>query len=83
MLMLDRRLQILLDERRYQRIASLAKARGVSVAAIVRDAIDRGLPAEPARRSTAARRIRDASPMPVPAPEDLRSELDDLRGRRA
>ena len=81
MSMLDRRLQILLDEERYQRISSLAKARGVSVATVVRDAIDRGLPVAPDRRSGAARRIFAAEPMAAPNPDDLRSELDALRGR--
>lgn len=79
--MLDHRLQILLDDERYQRVSSLARARGVSVAAIVREAIDRGLPAEPARRTAAARLLLDAEPMPVGPPEDLRVELDELRGR--
>ncbi|QJY47230.1 ribbon-helix-helix protein, CopG family [Pseudonocardia broussonetiae] len=81
--MLDHRLQILLDEERYQRISSLAKARGVSVAAVVRDAIDRGLPSVPARRTAAMRRVREAVPMDVGPPEDLRAELDELRGRHA
>ncbi len=81
MSMLDRRLQILLDEERFQRISSLAKARGVSVATVVRDAIDRGLPAAPARRAGAARRILAAEPMAAPGPDDLRTELDELRGR--
>ncbi|OLT20374.1 antitoxin [Pseudonocardia sp. CNS-139] len=81
MCMLDRRLQILLDEERYQRIAALARSRGVSVAAVVREAIDRGLPAEPARRSAAARVLLAAEPMAAPEPEELRAELDDLRGR--
>jgi predicted transcriptional regulator len=80
--MLDHRLQILLDEERYRRVSSLARARGVSVAAIVREAIDRGLPAEPARRAAAARLLLDAEPMPVGSPDDLRVELDELRGRR-
>ncbi|WP_198961699.1 hypothetical protein [Pseudonocardia sp. MH-G8] len=79
--MLERRLQILLDEGRYQRISSLAKARGVSVATVVREAIDHGLPAEPARRRAAARLLLSAEPMPVPRPEALRGELDELRGR--
>ncbi|MBW0115758.1 CopG family transcriptional regulator [Pseudonocardia abyssalis] len=64
--MLDRRLQILLDEERYQRISSLAKARGVSVAAVVRDAIDRGLPSAPVRRSAGSgRRCRWTSALPT------------------
>lgn len=79
--MLDRRLQILLDEERYQRISSLAAARGVSVAAVVRDAIDRGLPSAPARRSAALDTVLAAVAMPVGAPDELRRELDELRGR--
>lgn len=80
--MLDRRLQILLDEERYQRISSLAEARGVSVAAVVRDAIDRGLPSAPARRSAALDAVLAAATMPVGPPDELRRELDELRGRR-
>lgn len=81
--MLDHRLQILLDDERYQRVSSLAKARGVSVAAVVREAIDRGLPAAPARRTAALQRILAAEPMPVGSPDELRAELDELRGRHA
>jgi hypothetical protein len=36
--MLSHRLQLLLDEERYQRIATLAKQRKMSVAAVVREA---------------------------------------------
>lgn len=81
--MLDHRLQILLDEQRYQRISSLAKVRGVSVATIVREAIDRGLPAEPARRAAALELLLSADPMPVPSVAELVAELDELRARRA
>jgi hypothetical protein len=80
--MLTHRLQLLLDEDRYQRIALLAKQRKVSVAAVVREAIDRGLPAAPRRRVAAANRILAAEPMPVGSPAALAEELDDLRGRR-
>lgn len=79
--MLDRRLQILLDEQRYARVSALARQRGVSVASVIREAIDHGLPTEPRRRSDAARRILSAEPMPVPEPDGLRAELDELRGR--
>ncbi len=81
MCMLERRLQILLDEGRYQRISSLAKARGVSVATVVREAIDHGLRAAAAGGRAAARLVLPAEPMPVPPPETLRGELDELRGR--
>ena len=79
---MDRRLQLLLDEDRYRRVAALASQRGTSVAAVIREAIDRGLPSPERRRTSAARRILDAEDMPVPAVGDLLAELDDIRGRR-
>lgn len=83
MRMLERRLQILLDDARYQRVASEARHRGVSVAAVIREAIDRALPATGPRRRAAAELILGAPDMEVPAePGDLRAELEELRGRR-
>lgn len=81
--MLTHRLQVLLDEERHERLLAVASARGVSVATIVREAIDRGLAAPDGRRQSAATRLLDAPDMPVPAdPQDLRAELEQLRGRR-
>jgi transposase-like protein len=80
---LDHRLQILLDDERHRRIVALAAERGTSVAAVVREAIDRGLPARDGHRRAAARRLLDAPDMPVPEPTELREELDALRGRQA
>lgn len=80
--MLNHRLQVLLDDERYDRVTALAKQRRVPVAEVVRDAIDRGLGTSPRRRAAALRRILAAPPMPVPTPAQLRSELDELRGRR-
>jgi hypothetical protein len=81
--MLTHRLQILLDEERYARVAELARQRGSSVAAVIREAIDRGLPSSPRRRSAALRRLVEAPDMDVPEePEALRSELDEMRGQR-
>lgn len=82
MCMLSHRLQLLLDEERYQRIATLAKQRKTSVAAVIREAIDRGLPAAPRRRVAAVNRILAAEQMAVGSPSDLSAELDELRGRR-
>ena len=78
--MLTHRMQLLLDDERYQRVQALARQRGTSVAAVIREALDRGLPATQPRRSAAARRILTAQPMPV---GNLIAELDDLRGRHA
>lgn len=80
MCMLTHRLQLLLDDERYERVHALARQRGTSVASVIREAIDRGLPAAQRWRSAAARRILAAEPMEV---GDLAAELDDLRGRRA
>ncbi|MEZ5121339.1 MAG: hypothetical protein R2736_07160 [Solirubrobacterales bacterium] len=79
---LQHRLQILLDDERHQRISAIARERGVSVATVVREAIDRGLVGPEARRRAAARRLMDAPDMPVPEPAELRAELDELRARR-
>ena len=80
MYMVIHRLQLLLDDERYQRVQTLARQRGTSVAAVIREALDRGLPATQRRRSAAARRILAAEPMQV---ENLIAERDDLRGRHA
>lgn len=78
----DRRLQILLDDERYGRLTAVARARGVSVATVVREAIDRGLPAPDGRRRAAADRLLNHAPdVPVPDVDALRAELDDARGR--
>jgi len=81
--MLTRRLQVLLDERQYARLAAYAEERNLSVGAAVRDAIERAVPSMSSERRAAARRLLAAEPMTVPDPAELRVELDELRGRRA
>lgn len=80
---LERRLQILLDDERHRRLVAVAEERGLSVAAVVREAIDRGLPASDGRRRAAGQRLLDAPDMPVPESQELLDELDAIRGRRA
>ncbi len=79
---LEHRLQILLDDERHQRLVAAARERGVSVATVVREAIDRGLPGPDRQRRAAAARLLDAPDMPVPEPAQLRTELEAVRGRR-
>jgi hypothetical protein len=79
---LEHRLQILLDDERHRRITSAARERGVSVATVVREAIDRGVASPGDRRKSAGRRLLDAPDMPVPDPRALKEELDALRARR-
>lgn len=80
---LEHRLQILLDDERHSRISAAARERGVSVATVVREAIDRGLAGPAAKREASGRRLLDAADMPVPEPAELKAELDALRARRA
>jgi hypothetical protein len=81
MRMLDHRVQILLDEARYQKVAREAKRRRVSIAAVIREALDR-LPADAELRRTSIDAILAAEPMAVPAePAELRHELDAARDR--
>lgn len=77
------RLEILLDDERHARITSVARERGVSVATVVREAIDRAIDDAHGCRASAARRISEAPDMPVPDPVGLNQELDSLRGRHA
>lgn len=81
--MMDRRLQVLIDRDRHERITAIAEERGVSVATVVREAIDRGLPDLADRRKKAGRRLLESSDMAVPDSDDLILELEGLRGRRA
>lgn len=80
---LDHRLQILIDDDRHRRITAAAAERGVSVATIVREAIDRGLVRPDVRRQAAGERLLDAPDMEVPEPTELRAELEALRARHA
>lgn len=79
---LEHRLQILLDDERHRRITAIARERGVSVATVVREAIDRGVTSPGGRRKAAGQRLLDAPDMPVPEPAELREELDAVRARR-
>lgn len=83
MLMLERRLQVLIDDERHARLTEAARERGVSVGTVVREAIDRGLGPAAGRREAAGRRLLGAPDMEVPDVAELRAELDGLRGRRA
>lgn len=77
--MLTRRLQVLLDEDRYARLARRAQERGTSIATLVREAVDTAFPAVDPRKAAAAEAILTADPMPVPDVDELRRELDEIR----
>lgn len=53
----------------------------MSVAAVIREAIDLAIPADLAKKQAAWRRIAKAEPMAVPDdPRELKAELEELRG---
>ncbi|MBK5223427.1 MAG: antitoxin [Acidimicrobiia bacterium] len=81
--MLTRRLQVLIDDDRLHRLEREAARRQVAGSVLVRDAIDAAFPATSAARRAAGDRVLEPAAMPVPEPDDLRVELEELRGRRA
>jgi hypothetical protein len=79
--MLTRRLQVLLDDRRYRRLRVEARARRASVGALVREAIDKAFPVSLDRKRAAARAILSARPMALPTDiRQLKAELNEIRG---
>ena len=77
----ERRVQLLLDEPRYRKVAGEARRRRVSVASVIREAIDR-FRVDIDRRQTAIAQILAAEPMPLPTdPSELRRELDAAQER--
>jgi len=82
MSMLDRRLQVLIDEERWARLEHEAERRRVSVSTLVREAIDSRFPDDLELRRAALQVVLDAEPMDVPEPEELKRELQALRSGR-
>ncbi len=82
MRMLDRRLQVLIDQGRWLRLEREAGGRGVSVGLLVREAIDERFPGDADERRAALQAILDAEPIDVPDPEQLHTELEAVRSRR-
>lgn len=79
---LSHRLQILLDEEQYDRLAQRAKAQGRSVGALIREAVDHTWTGTDIRKAASLDAILADGPIPVPDPADLALELDDIRGSR-
>ncbi|MBA2575826.1 MAG: antitoxin [Euzebyaceae bacterium] len=78
---MDRRVQILLDGRRYDLLEREAARRETSVAALIRAAIDRTYAGDDANRREAGRRLLAAPPMPVEDWEQMKAQmLDEMSG---
>lgn len=70
-----------LDDHHYRKVADRAAEKGVSMAAVIREAIDH-LPTPTQDQRAAIAAILAAEPMELPDdPADLRRELDDAHDR--
>lgn len=79
---LTRRLQVLLEEDRFAQLEHLARQRGTTIAALVRDALDRtyastGLPAD-----VAAARFLAREPRELGSWDHAKREIEDSLDRR-
>ncbi|UPK75657.1 hypothetical protein MU582_03170 [Nocardioidaceae bacterium SCSIO 66511] len=79
---MTRRLQLLLDQERYELVAAEANRQRVSVATVIRDAIDEKLEHRRRDKRAAAARILAADPAPVPPGDGLIEEIHRLRDER-
>jgi hypothetical protein len=79
--MYQRRLQILLDEARFRRVEAAARERRLSVAAVIREAIDVALPADRESKRAAYEALMAEEPISVPETvEELKAELNHVGG---
>lgn len=82
MSVLTRRLQILIDEERYARLEREARRSHRSVAAAIREAIDRTYPPDLEAKRAALDRILSAAPMEVPETvEELKRQIEEAHSR--
>lgn len=74
---MTRRLQILVDEARWDRLEQLAKQRGSSVATLVREAIDIAFPSGEAGVGEAARRFLARPPLDLGDWSQSKRDIED------
>jgi len=78
--MLNRRLQVLIDDDRWERLQRRSAETGASVGELVRRAIDDGLPGSDEDAAAAGARFLAAAPMPVGDWEEMKREMLDTMG---
>ena len=75
---LNRRVHVLLDDQRLDRLRRYAEIKGSSVGAVVREAIDNELARDDRAAALAAlESFLAAPPLPVGTPEELKRELQE------
>lgn len=78
--MLNRRLQVLIDDERWERLERRSAETGASVGEVVRRAIDEALPTSAEEAAAAGARFLAAAPMPVEDWEEMKREMLDNMG---
>jgi hypothetical protein len=76
---LTRRTQLLLDDELHRRLREIAAQRGISMGALIREAIDEKLSRTQDARAQAFTRLLEAEPMPVDDWPAMKEEM--LEGR--
>lgn len=76
---LNRRTQLLLDDDLHRRLREIATQRGISLGALIREAIDEKLASMHDSRSRAFAKLLEAEPMPVDDWPVMKQEI--LEGR--
>lgn len=80
---LNRRVHVLLDDGRLERLRKRAEAKGASVGELIRSAIDRELESDAQDElEAAARSFLAAPPFPIGTPEEIDRELDERWERK-
>lgn len=77
---LTRRLQVLLDDARFERLEGEAARRGSSVATLVREAIDLAFPVDGPGRLEAGELLLAAEPIEVGDWADHKAEIEEMYG---
>lgn len=77
MAVLTRRLQVLLDERRFEGLEALARERKTTVAALVRESLDRTYPPDSLSAQEAADRFLARPPIDIEPWDDVKAEIED------
>lgn len=84
--MLNRRLQVLVDDQRFELLARESERMGTPVGELVRRAIDHEFPSERSDRAAAARRLLAMPPPPGEGPEpdweEQKRDMLDARTRK-
>ena len=79
---LTRRLQVLLDERRFAQLERLAQERDTTVAALVRDALDKAYASDQIPADVAADRFLARPPRDLGSWDDAKREIETSLERR-